>query len=208
MKRIVLFIVGLLFAFPMVAQNQSDQELAFIYIAHDENTDTQALVRRLKTKYQNTINYPEMRATIFYLPNGENPIVVYVNLPNDNRRQFDEILSSLQQKRAHDVRPEDDVDRIQEIFNEYDIEDQNGNPTFRSVEWTYYINSTFWQLQGNEQVVAKLFFVMDMERLIQSGYLRLDFLYSEQGDTIPYNPEKPFGAKDLCRSIEFMPLPY
>lgn len=75
--------------------------------------------------------------------------------------------------------------------------------------WTYYVNSTFWSLQNNEYVIASLFFVMDMEPMIQSGYLKVNVLYSGEYDLLPYDKELPFGSKRLWpSSVPFMPMPY
>lgn len=208
MRNFAIMIFCLFVAMPVCAQNASEQELSFVYITHDENTDTQALVARLTEQFKDTINYPDMRAAIFYLTNGSQPIVVKVNLEGDNRKDFNEILYSLQNRRSHDVSPFDDLFRIVEIFNENDIITDDGRKIYRSVDWSYYINSSFWQLKNNENVIAKLFFVMDMDQLIQSNYMSLNFYYGERSDAIRYDVRSPFGSKNICRSIEFMPLPY
>ena len=208
MVRIVLIIISLLFTTMVRAQEESKQELSFVYIAHDENTDTKALISRLKEKYANTINYPDIRACIFYLANGENPIFVKMNMPNDNHEDFENIVYSLQTKRSHDISPEVDVEKIVELFNENDIIDADGKQVYRYIEWDYYINSSFWHLQNNEHIIAKLFFVMDMDKLISSQYMALNFYYSDETDNIPYDNVLPFGSKALCRSIEFVPMPY
>ena len=208
MKRFVMILFCLLVAVPVVAQNRSDQTLTFVYIAHDVNTDTQTLVARLKELFKDTINYPDMRATIFYLTNGDNPSVVRVNLPDDNRKDFDRIIYSLQNSRFHEVSPMTDLERIVQEFNENDILTDDGRRVYKNVDWIYYINSTFWKLHNNESVIAKLFFVMDMGQMIRDKYMSLDFYYGEKSDAIKYDIKMPFGRKEICRSIEFMPLPY
>ena len=113
---------------------------------------------------------------IFYLANAENPIVVQVNTKNDNQQEFDRIVDELQTKRSHNVEPVVDCAKIQEIFNADDLIDDEGKGLYRSVEWTYYVNSTFWALMYNESVIASLFFIMDMEEMIESGYLRVNIM--------------------------------
>ena len=208
MKRICLLLVSLLLGtVPTLGQQKSEQDLAFIYIAHDEYTAVQSLIERLKDAFTDAINYPESRAVIFYLANAENPIVVQVNTKNDNQQEFDRIVDELQTKRSHNVEPVVDCAKIQEIFNADDIIDENGKGLYRSVEWTYYVNSTFWALMYNESVIASLFFIMDMEEMIESGYLRVNIMHGAD-DSLPYNEESPFGAKALCASKKFLPMPY
>ncbi len=208
MKRICLLLVSLLLGTaPTLGQEKSEQDLAFIYIAHDEYTAVQSLIERLKEAFADAINYPESRAVIFYLANAENPIVVQVNTKNDNQQEFDRIVDELQTKRSHNVEPVVDCAKIQEIFNADDLIDDEGKGLYRSVEWTYYVNSTFWALMYNESVIASLFFIMDMEEMIESGYLRVNIMHGAD-DTLPYNEESPFGPKALCASKKFLPMPY
>ena len=208
MKRICLLLVSLLLGTaPTLGQEKSEQDLAFIYIAHDEYTAVQSLIERLKEAFADAINYPESRAVIFYLANAENPIVVQVNTKNDNQQEFDRIVDELQTTRSHNVEPVVDCAKIQEIFNADDLIDDEGKGLYRSVEWTYYVNSTFWALMYNESVIASLFFIMDMEEMIESGYLRVNIMHGAD-DTLPYNEESPFGPKALCASKKFLPMPY
>lgn len=208
MKRICLLLVSLLLGTaPTLGQEKSEQDLAFIYIAHDEYTAVQSLIERLKEAFADAINYPESRAVIFYLANAENPIVVQVNTKNDNQQEFNRIVDELQTKRSHNVEPMVDRARIQEIFNADDLIDDEGKGLYRSAEWTYYVNSTFWALMYNESVIASLFFIMDMEEMIESGYLRVNIMHGAD-DTLPYNEESPFGSKALCASKKFLPMPY
>lgn len=193
---------------PLWAQDASTQELSFVYIAHDENTDTQGLVRRLKEQYENTLYYPELRATIFYLANGNNPIIVNVNTKNDNREDFKNLISSLQSQRSHDINSIEDVERILQLLESNDIITDDGDFVYKTVTWTYYINSSFWVLRNNEDIIAKLYFILDMEQLISLNYLTLNIYYSEQTDEIRYNHLRPFGSKNLCRLLDFALIPY
>jgi len=209
MRRILLVLLSLAAIVPLRAQFvATNQDLSFVYVAHDENTSVNVLVGRLKDIYNDALNYPEDRAAIFYLPNGEFPIVVCVNTANDNREAFGELVDELQTKRSHDVDRHVDLTRIRSIFDENDIVDADGNPRFRSVDWTYYVNSTFWNLGNNEYIIASLFWIFDMERLIGSKYMRINIFYSGESDVLPVNNEQPFGDKAICRSMNFIPMPY
>ena len=210
MRRLCLLVASLLFGLSSVhAQRSSEQDFSFIYIAHDENTPVQYLIERLQMAYSDAINYPDEIAVVFYLPNGDAPLCVEVNTKSDNRADFDKIVDELQTKRSHNIEPKTDRQRVQDIFNANDIIDDGGNPLYKSVTLTYYVNSTFWSLQNNEYVIASLFFVMDMEPMIQSGYLKVNVLYSGEYDLLPYDKELPFGSKRLWpSSVPFMPMPY
>ena len=204
----VLLVLFLAFGQPAWAQDSVEQELTFVYIAHDENTPTSELIKRLRSVYEDAVNYPESCAAIFYLPNGEYPKVVRVNVGKDNRSEFVEIVGALQSTRSHDVDSNVDIETIQKIFEEVDIINESGYKRFASVQWIYYINSTFWTLKYNEDIIAALYFIMDMEPLIKSKYLKVTMYYSEEHDKIPYNRQQPFGEMNLCPLLKQVPLPY
>lgn len=208
MKNIIILLTCLLVTSQLWAQDTTQKELSFLYIAHDENTDTQSLVQILKEQYENTVYYPDIRATIFYLANGNDPIIVNVNTPNDNRKEFNNLIASLQSQISHDVNADSDVENIMNLLNDNDIITDDGKFVYQSVIWTYYINSTFWKLGNNESIIAKLYFILDMERLIASHYLTHDIYYSKATDKIEYNVSNPFGSKNLCQSLDFILLPY
>ncbi|MBR4996047.1 MAG: hypothetical protein IKY82_08300 [Alistipes sp.] len=207
MKRIFTLLLALFICVSVKAQDNTNKDLTFVYISHDENTPTQALISRLKEIYTDAMNYPEDRAAIFYLTNGDHPIIVRMNVNNSNPKDFETLVEDLQSKRAHDVFPETDCEKIIEIFSENDLLNEEGEPMFRSVEWNYYVNSTFWKLNNNEYVIATLYWVFEMEKMIQSQYMQVRILHGEV-DPLPVNKEFPFGEKGFCRSMAFIPLPY
>ena len=207
MKKLIILLVGLFAAISAIAQDNKGKDLTFIYISHDENTPTQTLISRLKAHYEDAKYYPDSYATIFYLTNGENPIIVRMNVEGANPQDFDKLIEDLQAKRSHDVSPETDREKIMEIFAEVDLLDDEGNPAFNSAQWNYYINSTFWLLNNNEHVIASLFWIMDMEPMVKSGYLQVNILHGEI-DPLPIDEKLPFGLKAICRNMPFIPMPY
>ena len=207
MKKLIILLVGLFAAISAIAQDNKGKDLTFIYISHDENTPTQTLISRLVAHYEDAKYYPDSYATIFYLTNGENPIIVRMNVEGANPQDFDKLIEDLQAKRSHDVAPETDREKIMEIFAEVDLLDDEGNPVFNSAQWSYYVNSTFWLLNNNEHVIASLFWIMDMEPMVKSGYLQVNILHGEI-DPLPIDEKFPFGSKALCRNMPFIPMPY
>lgn len=207
MKKLIILLVGLFAAISAIAQDNKGKDLTFIYISHDENTPTQTLISRLQAHYNDATYYPESYATIFYLTNGVNPIIVKMNVEGANPQDFDKLIEDLQAKRSHDVAPETDREKIMEIFAEVDLLDDEGNPAFNSAQWNYYVNSTFWLMNNNEHVIASLFWIMDMEPMVKSGYLQVNILHGEI-DPLPIDEKLPFGLKAICRNMPFIPMPY
>lgn len=203
MKR-SLFIAFALILFSAAVSAQ-EKTLRFFYIAHDENTISQKLIYELRNNYDDAVNSPDDIAVVFYLPNGNYPVVVRVNTNHANPKDFDRIVDELQTKRSHDVDVTTDLKTIPEIFN--DIDNAGGKRAFRNVEWNYYINSTFWDLGYNESVIAALSWILEMPAAVSSGYLKLNF-YADENDVLAYDKECPFGPKDLMSGIQFIAMPY
>lgn len=203
MKRLILsFLTGLL-AFGAMAQTKS---LEFFYIAHDRSTPVSVLSKRLKDVYQNAI-YDEEMATIFYFPNADNPIVVRINLPDDNRSRFEEILAELRTKPHHDIYADMDFKHILNLFNKYDFVDENGQQNYSSVLLCWYVNPEFWMLKYHEQLIASLHFNLELEKY--QNFVSTEIWHGE-GDGIEQyvDFEHPFGSKNLCPGLPFMLLQY
>lgn len=204
MRKRLSFILTLMFCSCAAALAQ-EKTLRFFYIAHDENTISQKLIYELRNNYNDAVNSPDDVAAVFYLPNGNYPVVVRVNTNNENPKDFDRIVDELQTKRSHDVDVTTDLKTIPEIFN--DIDRVGGKPAFRNVEWNYYINSTFWELGYNETVIAALGWILEMPEAVSKDYLSLKF-YCDESDILPVDTEQPFGTRDLMNGIKFIAMPY
>lgn len=204
MRKRSLFILALMF-FSCAAALAQEKTLRFFYIAHDENTISQKLISELEGNYNDAINRPDDIAAVFYLPNGDYPLVVRVNTNHSNTNDFGKIVDELQNNLSHNVDVSTDLKTIPEIFN--DIENVGGKKAFSNVEWNYYINSTFWDLGYNESVIAALSWILEMPAAVASGHLKLNF-YADENDVLAYDEECPFGPRDLMNGIQFIAMPY
>lgn len=207
MKRFILLILCAMTLGSLYAQSQ--QELRFVYIAHDEETPTNRLCERLKTIYNDALELPENFAAIFYLANNSQPIIVKVNTKDDNPQDFPHLIHALQNSRYHDADPRVDVDKIIEILSieQNDIITETGQPRYAAVEWAYYVNSTFWRLGLNESIIANLYWIFEMEQLASQNYPFISVWYP-RGRDLGVNEKLPFGSKQLCKSMKFRPLQY
>lgn len=183
------------------AQNQS---LEFYYIAHDRTTPVADLCQRLESVYETALTYDDV-AVIFYLPNYDEPITVKMNLPGDNRDEFKNIISELRLKSSHEIYADIDYQSIVHLINEHDFIDADGNQTYSSVLFCWYVNPDFWQFQYNEKLIASLYFSLELDKY--QGYVTNQIWHSE-GDGIRVNKRYPFGAKNLCKGMDFMLLQY
>lgn len=202
-----LFIVFLLMVFtqPIFAQElkSSEQTLEFYYIAHDRTTPVGKVCDFIQERAKEATYYKDL-AMIFYLANGDNPTIIRMNLKGDNRKDFNLVINGLQQQLSHDINPNSDRRIITELFNDVDFVDEEGNPLYRSFQWISFITPLFWQMGYNEDVLASLYFILDLGSL-PSDYLSMD-VYYDNDSNFKYNNRKPFGDKELCGQCNILPL--
>ena len=137
MRRLAYILLFLL-ALPVMGYAQS-QSFEFYYIAHDRTTPVGDLCMRLESVYETALSYDDF-AVIFYLPNYDEPMVVKMNLPGDNRDEFKNLISELRLKSAHEIYADIDYPTIVDLINTHDFIDEDGNPTYSSVLFCWYVN--------------------------------------------------------------------
>lgn len=201
MKRLIYILFAVFMSLSASAQTKS---LEFYYIAHDRTTPVSVLCNRLEQVYETALSYDDC-AVIFYLPNYDEPIVVKMNLEGDNRDDFKTIISELRLKPAHEIFPDVDYPAIVDLINRHDFIDDEGNPTYSSVLFCWYVNPDFWQFNYNEELIASLYFNLELDKYM--GYVDTQIWHAD-GDGIAVNAQYPFGTKNLCRKMNFMLLQY
>ena len=186
-------------ALPLMVSAQS-KSLEFYYIAHDRTTPVGDLCQRLESVYETALSYDDF-AVIFYLPNYDEPMVVKMNLPGDNRDDFKNLISELRLKSAHEIYADIDYQTIVGLLDEHDFIDSKGYPQYTSVLFCWYVNPDFWQFQYNEKLIAALYFSLELERY--QGYVTTQIWHAD-GDGLNVDRRYPFGTKNLCRGMDFM----
>ena len=206
MKRI-LFICCFfaLFGFGALAQT-GPQTLQVIYITKDYTTEVNPLCGELRDIFT-FADKDNNQAVVFYLANSTSPIIVKVNLPGDNRKDFDRIMDALMTKSETIINPSVDLNTIVELFDNVELFDSEGNKNFSNVELVYYITPTFWELGYNEQIIASVYFALDMDSEWANDYMSMS-IYHDALDGLEVDPKAPFGDKNLCHDYKFFLLTY
>ena len=203
MKRAFILTVSFLCSFALFAQEQS---LQFYYIMKDHNIKVNPLVEELRDIFD-FARVERTSAAIFYLANWDEPIIVKVNLPGDNQKDMDKLFEALVTKSETTVNPSSDLAMISKLFDDIPLVKPDGSRAFSRVEFNYYVTPTFWDLSYNEQVIAALYFIMDMDADWAEDYVTMSILHQE-GDGLTVNPTLPFGPNDLCVGYHFQVLTY
>lgn len=182
------------------------QSLQLIYITKDYTTEVNPLCSDLRDIFA-FAEKETSQAVIFYLANSASPIIVKVNLPGDNRKDFDKIMDALMTKSETIINPNTDVNTIVNLFDKVELFDSSGSKVFNNVEMIYYITPTFWELGYNEQIIASTYFALDMDSPSAEGYISMS-IYHNANDGLEVDEKLPFGEKNLCHNYKFFLLTY
>lgn len=168
MKRIY-YLFFLLFCFGNVAVAQKiPARYDFYYIAHDKDTPVGELIEILTeaSVYAERLASP----AIFYLANGDNPIVVKFNTPDANENDFEKVLlQELRVKDYHTPAGHKDLLKILDIINENDfvVDGRMIPDTF----FQFYVGKDFWERECNISIIAALYMILNIEHYINEGMI-------------------------------------
>jgi hypothetical protein len=206
MKRLcILFAL----CFPVVTNafaQASPQHLQVVYITKDYTTEVNPLCSELRDMYS-FAEKDSNAAVVFYLANSTSPLIVRMNLPGDNRKDFDKLIDALMTKSETIINPMTDLRRIVGLFEEIPLLTTGGTKSFQDAEIMYYITPTFWELQYNEQIIASVYFSLDMDADWAKDYFTMS-IYHAATDGLTVDESKPFGDKNLCANYPFFLLTY
>ena len=168
MKRLFYVLAILAFACNVANAQKMPKSYSFYYIAHDKETPVGKLTEVLEeaAKYANRLSSP----AIFYLANGDNPIVVKFNMEGENESDFKNLLlAELHAKDYHTPGGHKDVLRILDIIKEHDfIYDGMMVPdTF----FNFYVGKDFWERECNISVIAALYNILNIEHYMNDGLM-------------------------------------
>ena len=196
MNRIysILTALALLAGFTMSAWAQGDddpsqQTFRLVYIAHDNSMSVQALEKSLQDAY----NHAMMEGpTVFYMANGSNPIIVRINMADDNRGDFENVLlSSLRSQPNHTIDGSGDKRRIIEMLNQHNFVTTEGDLRYGQTAFEFFVGKSFWTNYNNETLIGALFFELDIVNFIMGG--RVSFNVYCPRTFMPDNAQEPFG---------------
>lgn len=188
--RRVLFLIASIFiaAGSLAAQSRS---FSLHYIAHDVDTDAPALAEKLRFEYNNALA-DKSTISVFYLANEISPVIVKVHLPSSGEETtFEDLISTLLSKDAHDIYPEWDRKNLIKILDNFGWSEGSA---YSSSDFSYYVSSGFWDKGLNESIISYLYFILDCGSREQ---FKMN-IYCSAEDHIAYDKEYPLGKMNLC----------
>ena len=206
MKRLFLLLTLCLLSLSSVFAQSGSQRLKVVYITKDYTTEVTPLCSELLDMFS-FAEKDNNEATVFYLANSTSPQIVRMNLPGDNRKDFDKLFDALMTKSETIINPSTDLRKIVDLFEEIPVISENGTKNFQNVEILYYITPTFWELQYNEQLIASVYFSLEMDADWAKDYFTMS-IYHAANDGLTVDESKPFGDKNLCFNYPFFLLTY
>ena len=204
MKHLFILLCSVFFSLNLSAQsavgnsdseNDEFREYFFVYIAHEENDPVDIISRRLKEMKDNADQYGN--SYIFYLSNESCPIIVKYNLKGGNPQDFNKLIGELNNSISHTVDLVTDLDSICSLINRYDFIDEKGHLKYYSAVMDFFVGADFWTLGFNENLLAKLYFLLDVPALKKKNKEFLFRVNAFKGNYPHYTKGQPFGEKNL-----------
>ena len=119
MKKLL---ISILLSFNCLFVFSQTQTLQVIYITKDYTTEVNPLCQELRDIYS-FAEKERSQAVVFYLANAASPLIVKMNLPGDNRKDFDSIIDALMTKSETIINVSADLDGIVSLFNDIELLD-------------------------------------------------------------------------------------
>lgn len=205
MKKLLVCIFLFILDVTAFAQTQT---LQVFYITKDYTTEVNPLCLDLKDMF-NAAEKDPSQAVVFFLANSTSPLIVKVNLPGDNRKDFDKIIGALMTKSETIINPSADLRAMVALFDEIKLLSNVGSPEFMSAEIRFYVTPTFWELGYNEQLIAATYFTLGMDEPWAKTDHYFDMsIYHCESDGLEVDESSPFGDKNLCFNYDFQLLTY
>lgn len=211
MRRYICKIISVLMLvlFPFVAaraeDSYKDKTFCFVYIAHQQLTAINPLVEYLDSRYERAVSTEDF-VLVIYLANGSSPYMVEVNTESDNRDDYNDLVKELRGGRLHRIDDSYDLEALLALFERLDfVAPASDDLKYGAVDWHFHVTSDFWDKGYNESVIARLCFVMGVDRMTDENF-RLRCYFSRY-DEVKADPEYPFGYKDYC-NVDFQPYYY
>lgn len=208
MKRIFYFFLAFmalcLTATPIMAQDgeesPEEQSFQFVYIAQDHSMSVQSLTEQLRDVYNHAIMEGP---TIFYLSRGTSPIIVKVNLTDDNRGDFEEeILAKVREQESPSVDGGHDKRQILQLLRDNNFVDETGHLVYGRTDFKFYVGQSFWTMGNHEAVIAPLYFELDIANFISSETFNFNVYCPRNIDldnNAPFGILNPDGINDDIR---------
>lgn len=174
-SRISMFVLVMLcgFATSVTAQeNDPNKSFRLVYVAQDSSMPLEHLLETLRDAYNHAmVEGP----TIFYLANGNAPIVVKVNVKDDNRDDFEQkLLPSLQENVSRSVYGRVDKENIIKLLDEANFLDDTGELFHRANDLEFHVGENFFSMGNNEALIGALFFELNLSRYMGNGTFNIN----------------------------------
>ncbi len=199
MNRVLPICVLSLLSILSVSAQDDSKNLHFVYIDHEVTTPVTELCEKIQQLHDDATEVDD--ALIVYLSDGKTSIVSFTNLSDnagkgrDTENAFLEVIAALEDANSHDVVATEDVRNIQNLFAEYNFINSDGQITYNSVIFDFYVGGSFWNLGNNEKVISHLYESFSMFNMPR-GQFSLN-IYKPKREHLQYPDGKPFGDNNV-----------
>lgn len=210
MKKFILTVfVIVLSVLAVFAQYDEGQKptFYFYYIAHDNTTPVVELDELLRGYFQSHLSNVDDSESgedpvIIYLSSGERPFIVKAHLPGGSRdwKEYDNVITNeLFGRNSHEVNPTADIGSIIGLINDAGVFGPDGglSDKYGEAVFQFYVTPRFWLNKQNEELIATLFYILDIEKAIEMGGKFDITVYYPPNAPLYQDNTAPFGKQNL-----------
>lgn len=165
MKTKILLVLLHLFPLVVFADKEPKDDIPFLfaYVTHYADVRLEKIDSLYLNDMFKTVTEIGGRA-IIYISNGEEPIIAKIGFEHGQEKQeYDKIIEATREL-YHTVNYEYDLNRLIELFNEYNFVDSNGKILYSRAVLNFFVSSEFWNSHGHTGFLAPLAFCLNMNQ--------------------------------------------
>ena len=206
--HLLLLACWLIPCMPAVAQedyesDNEEQTFRFIYIAPDNSMKMDELISDITSVFNSIVDDPQ-QPCIFYLANGEDPVIVKCNMPGHNEEDFENrLIYMLTDNPTYSFYAKYDRTRIYELVGENDFLNSDGSVK-NPIELTFHVGRQFWGEENGEKIIAAIFFQFNGARYAGEGIMKFNVVFRCQPNLRNYDSSKTFGDSNLDKLSDYI----
>ena len=192
-SRIMMTVYLMLFAGVVYSQeSELNRTYSLVYVAQDQTVDKEALTVALRNVYNHSL---VEGPTIIYYANGTRPVIVKVNMPGDNRQDFDtKIVPLLKLNVSRSIDSSFDLKNLLNLIDKNDFVNDEGELVCQRTDFEFYVGNSFWTMNNNEKLISALFFNLNLAQLMNKGAFSFNVFCPR---SVEIDEEFPFGMQNL-----------
>lgn len=209
-----LFLLMVASASAVAQTDKKEQSFRFVYIATDMSVDKKTLRDALKPLRDDA--EVKSTATVFYLSNGSDPVIVEFNMNYESESQKESLLAnsigmydskliySINNNLSQPAEADFDRSKVKELLSKYGVINEEGQSNYKDFFMDFHVGKRFWDMHRNESIIGALYFDLDFSKYYGNNDYQFVVNFYCPPAMDKYNHDKSFGdlnPDDMNRKV-------